>query len=131
MQIRPGGSMSIEIKAPEKIKRGDVLEGTVIIALDRDVNFRDVIISFDNTITYPNPCTKNFSGWNLVSTSQQYMDKGAGLRNATIPFKFSIPGDAPPSYKGEHIESIWRINVKIDIPWAFDIHAEKYVEVER
>ena len=123
--------MAVEIKTPEKIKRGGVLEGIVIIALDKDVNFRDVIISFDNTITYPNTCTKNFSGWNLLSVSQQYLDKGARLRNATIPFKFSIPKEAPPSYKGEHIESTWHLNLKIDIRMPFYIHAEKYVEVER
>ncbi|MGB8217692.1 MAG: hypothetical protein WCE94_10370 [Candidatus Methanoperedens sp.] len=123
--------MTIEIKAPEKIKKGGVLEGTVIIALDKEVKFRDVIISFDNTITYPNPCTKNFSGWNMVSTSQQSPDKDGRLLNASIPFKFSIPKEAPPSYKGEQIESTWKLNVKIDIPLAFDIHAEKYVEVER
>ncbi|MCZ7382149.1 MAG: hypothetical protein O8C64_11355 [Candidatus Methanoperedens sp.] len=123
--------MTVEIKAPEKIKRGEVLEGTVIITLDKDVKFRDIIISFDNTITYPNPCTKNFSGWNMVSTSQQNLDKSGILLNAAIPFKFSIPREAPPSYKGEQIESTWKLNVKIDVPLAFDIHAEKYVEVER
>jgi hypothetical protein len=123
--------MTVEIKAPEKIKRGGVLEGTVIITLDKDVKFRDLIISFDNTITYPNPCTKNFSCWNLVSVSQQYLNKGGRLRNAMIPFEFSIPREAPPSYKGECIESTWQVNVKIDIPLSFDIHAEKYVEVER
>ncbi|MCZ7384932.1 MAG: hypothetical protein O8C63_09325 [Candidatus Methanoperedens sp.] len=123
--------MAIEVKAPEKIKKGGVLEGTVIIALDKDVKFRDVIISFDNTITYPNPCTKNFSGWNMVSTSQPNLEKGGSLLNAAIPFKFSIPKEAPPSYKGEQIESTWKLNVKIDIPLSFDIHAEKYVEVKR
>ncbi|MFZ3060450.1 MAG: hypothetical protein WA102_12045 [Candidatus Methanoperedens sp.] len=123
--------MTVEIKAPEKIKKGGVLEGTVIITLDKDVKFRDVIISFDNTITYLNPCKKNFSGWNLVSVSQQYLNKGGRLRNAMIPFEFSIPREAPPSYKGKYIESIWQVNVKIDIPLSFDIHAEKYVEVER
>jgi hypothetical protein len=123
--------MTIEIKAPEKIKKGGVLEGTVIIALDKEVKFRDVIISFDNTITYSNPCTKNFSGWNMVSTSQPNLEKGGSLLNATIPFKFSIPKEAPPSYKGEQIESTWKLNVKIDIPLSFDIHAEKNVEVER
>jgi hypothetical protein len=123
--------MTVEIKAPEKIKKGGVLEGTVIIALDKDVKFRDVIVSFDNTITYPNPCKKNFSGWNLVSTAQQYLDKGEKLLNVTIPFKFSIPREAPPSYKGEYIESTWQVKVKIDIPLSFDIHSEKYVEVER
>jgi hypothetical protein len=89
------------------------------------------LISFDNIITYPNPCRKNFSGWNLLSMSQQYLDKGGRLRNAMIPFEFSIPGEAPPSYKGEYIESTWQVNVKIDIPLSFDIHAGKYVEVQR
>ncbi len=129
--IKTGDSVTIEIKAPEKIKRGGVLEGTVIITLDKDVKFRDVIISFGNTITYPNPCKKNFSGRNLVSMSQQYLDKGGRLLNATIPFKFSIPREAPPSYKGEYIENTWQVKVKIDIPLSFDIHVEKYVEVER
>jgi hypothetical protein len=119
----------LEIRA--LIKKGGVLEGTVIIALDKDVKFRDVTVSFGNTITYPNPCKKNFSGWNLVSMSQPTLDKGGRLQNVTIPFKFSIPREAPPSYKGEYIESTWQVKVKIDIPLSFDIHAEKYVEVER
>ncbi len=63
--------------------------------------------------------------------SQPNPDKGGRLLNATIPFKFSIPGEASPSYKGEHIESTWQVKVKIDIPLALDIHAKKYVEVER
>lgn len=67
----------------------------------------------------------------MVSTSHQYLDKGGGLLNATIPFKFSIPKEVPPSYKGKCIESAWQVKVKIDIPLSFDIHAEKFVEVER
>ena len=123
--------MTIEIKAPGKIKRGEVLEGIVIITLDKDVKFRDVIISFVNMITYPNPCKKNFSSWTLASGSQQYLNKGTRLRNAMIPFKFSIPKEAPPSYKGEYLESIWQVKINIDIPLSFDIHVEKSVEVLR
>lgn len=123
--------MTIEIKAPRKIKRGEVLEGTVIITLDKDVKFRDINISFVNMITYPNPCKKNFSCWNLASGSQQYLNKGTRLRNAMIPFEFSIPKEAPPSYKGEYLKSIWEVKVNIDIPLSFDIHAEKSVEVLR
>ena len=123
--------MTIEIKAPGKIKRGEVLEGTVIITLDKDVKFRDINISFVNMITYPNPCKKNFSGWNLASGSQQYLNKGGRLRNAMIPFEFSIPKEAPPSYQGEYLKSIWEVKLNIDIPLSFDIHAEKSVEVLR
>lgn len=121
----------IEIKSPEKIKRGEVLEGTVIITLDKDVKFRDIMISFGNMITYPNPCKKNFSTWNLISDSQKFLNKGAWLRNAMIPFEFNVPKEAPPSYKGEYIESSWHVKVNIDIPLSFDIHAEKSVEVKR
>ena len=48
-----------------------------------------------------------------------------------IPFEFNVPKEAPPSYKGEYIESSWQVKVNIDIPLSFDIHAEKSVEVER
>ena len=121
----------IEIKAPEKIRRSEVLGGTVIISLDKDVKIRDVMISFVNMITYPNPCKKNFSTWNLISSSRTLPDKGRRLRSAMIPFEFDIPENAPPSYKGEYIGSAWQIKVKIDIPLSMDIHAEKSVVVER
>ena len=123
--------MTIEIKAPGIIKRGEVLEGSVIITLDEDIKFRDLIISFENKISYPNPCKKYFSYMNLISGSQQYMNKGGRLRNAMIPFEFTIPREAPPSYKGKYIESSWYVTVKVDIPLAIDIHAEKCVEVKR
>ena len=123
--------MSIEIKSPGYIKRGEVLEGTIIITLDKDVKFRDIMISFVNTITYPNPCKKNFSTWNLISDPQKFLNKSAWLRNAMVPFEFNVPKEAPPSYKGEYIESSWQVKVKIDIPLSFDIHAEKSVEVMR
>lgn len=120
--------MSIEIKSPDKIKRGEVLEGTIIITLDKDVKFRDIMISFVNIISYPNPCKKNFSTWNLISDHKTFLNKGARLRNAMIPFEFNVPKVAPPSYKGEYIESSWKVKVNIDIPLSFDIHAEKSVE---
>jgi hypothetical protein len=82
-------------------------------------------------ITYPNPCKKNFSGWNLVSRPQQYHNKGTRLRNAMIPFEFKIPKEAPPSYKGKYLESAWQVKVNIDKPLSFDIHTEKSVEVLR
>jgi len=76
-------------------------------------------------ITTLTHASKNFSSWNLASGPQQYLNKGGRLRNAMIPFKFSIPEEAPPSYKGEYLESIWKVKVNIDIPLSFDIHAEK------
>ncbi len=118
----------IDIQAPEKIKRGEVLRGKVAIELDKEVKTRGVSVSFDNTLSYPNPCAKNFSSWKL-STLHQFPT--SMLRSAIIPFEFNVPGDAPPTYQGESLASVWKINVKIDIPISFDIHAEKNVEVER
>ena len=82
-------------------------------------------------ITYPNPCKKDFSTWNLISDSKTILNKGGRLRNAMIPFEFNVPKEAPPSYKGEYIESSWQVKVNIDIPLSFDIHTEKRVEVKR
>ncbi len=118
----------IDIQAPEKTKRGEVLKGKVVIELDKEVKTRGVSVSFDDTLSYPNPCTKNFSRWK-VTNPLQFPD--SMLRSAIIPFEFNIPRDAPPSYQGKSLVSIWKISAKIDIPLAFDIHAEKIVEVER
>lgn len=118
----------IEIQAPEKIKKGDVLKGKIVIELDKEAKTRGVSISFDNTLSYSNPCTKNFSKWKF-SNLHQIPD--SMLLSAVIPFEFNVPKEAPPTYQGTSLVSIWKINVKIDIPLAFDIHAEKIVEVER
>jgi hypothetical protein len=120
----------IIIQAPEKIKRGEVLRGKAIIELDKEVNARSVSVSFDNELSYSNPCTKNFSSWSF-SYPRQLFDKGNRLRNATIPFEFDIPKEAPPTYGGRALTSSWKVNVKIDIPLSRDIHAGKDVEVER
>jgi hypothetical protein len=83
----------IIIQAPEKIKRGEVLRGKATIELDKEVNARSISVSFDNELSYSNPCTKNFSGWSF-SNPMQLFDKGTKLRNAIIPFEFNIPKDA-------------------------------------
>ncbi len=118
----------IIIQVPEKLKRGGVLKGKVIIELDKEVNARSVSVSFDNELSYSNPCTKNFSGWSFSNTVQHF---DTGLRSITIPFEFNIPGEAPPTYTGRSLISRWKVNVKIDLPLARDIHAAKDVEVER
>ncbi len=118
----------IDIQAPEKIKRGEVLKGKVVIELEKEIKTRGVSISFDNTLSYPNPCTKNFSRWKL---SNLHRIPDSMLRNAIIPFEFNVQEESPPAYQGSSLVSIWKINVKIDIPLAFDIHVEKIVEVER
>ncbi len=120
----------IEIQAPEKIKRGEVLRGKAIIELDKELYVRSVSVSFDNELSYSNPCTDNFSRWGF-STPKQLFETGSKLRSDTIPFEFSIPKEAPPSYEGSSLTSRSRINVKIDCPMARDIHAEMNVEVER
>ncbi len=120
----------INIQAPEKIKRGEVLRGKVIIELDKEVNARSVLVSFDNELSYSNPCTKNFSSWSF-SNPKQLLDASTKLRHEIIPFKYNIPKEAPPTYGGKSLKSSWRVNVKIDIPLARDIHAGKDVEVKR
>ncbi len=120
----------INIQVPEKIKRGEVLKGKVIIELDKEVNARSVLVSFDNELSYSNPCTKNFSDWNF-SNPKKLFDAGTKLRSVMIPFEFNIPKEAPPTYRGKSLKSGWKVNVKIDIPLARDINARKDVEVER
>jgi hypothetical protein len=120
----------IEIQAPGIIKRGEVLRGKAIIKFEKELNARSVSVSFDNEISYSNPCTDNLSRWS-ISNPGQLFDISSKPLNITIPFEFSIPKEVPPSYKGSSLTSRWKIDVKIDIPMALDIHAEMNVEVER
>ncbi len=120
----------IDIQVPEKVRRGEVLKGKIIISLDREVNCRNLFISFDNILTYHNPCVGDFSGWSIMN-SQVFPGKFEKLHNAIIPVEFRIPENAPPGYAGKTLNSRWQVRVKIDIPLSTDIHADKLVEVER
>lgn len=120
----------IDIQIPEKTRRGELLKGKIIISLEKEVNCRNLFVSFDNILTYHNTCVSDFSGWNIMN-SQAFPAKIERLRNAIIPVEFRIPENAPPTYTGKALNSRWQVNVKIDIPLAKDIHAQKMVEVER
>lgn len=37
-----------------------------------------------------------------------------------VPFEFRIPDDVPVSFDGRLIRMIWAIDVRVDLPWAFD-----------
>lgn len=127
--FQPGRKM-IDIQIPSKVRRGEVLKGNVVISLEKEVNCRNLFISFDNILTYHNPCVRDFSGWS-IQNSQVFSSKGKGLCNTIIPVEFRIPEKAPPSYAGRALNSRWLVTVKIDIPLSTDIHADKIVEVER
>ncbi|MBU4220188.1 MAG: hypothetical protein KKA10_00970 [Euryarchaeota archaeon] len=120
----------IDIKVPEKVGRGEVLKGNVVISLGKEVNCRNLFISLDNVLTYKNPCVREFSGWS-IQNSRVYSSKSERLCNAIIPVEFMIPENAPPGFSGRALNSRWLVKVKIDIPLSTDIHAEKIVEVER
>ncbi|MDP3103238.1 MAG: hypothetical protein Q8M95_01355, partial [Candidatus Methanoperedens sp.] len=114
----------------EKVGRGEVLKGNVVISLGKEVNCRNLFISLDNVLTYKNPCVREFSGWS-IQNSRVYSSKSERLCNAIIPVEFMIPENAPPGFSGRALNSRWLVKVKIDIPLSTDIHAEKIVEVER
>jgi hypothetical protein len=120
----------IDIQIPSKVRRGEPLKGNIAISLEKEVNCRNLFISFDNVLTYHNPCVRDFSGWS-IQNSRVSSGKSERLCNAIIPVEFRIPENAPPSYVGKALNSRWMVKVKLDIPLAIDIHAEKIVEVER
>lgn len=46
-----------------------------------------------------------------------------------IPFEVTIPDDVPVSFDGELIRLIWTLNVRVDLPWAFDHKADREFRV--
>ena len=46
-----------------------------------------------------------------------------------MPFEVTIPHDVPVSFDGELIRLIWSLKVRVDLPWAFDLKADREFRV--
>lgn len=98
---------------------GDVISGTVEIQPDSPVECRGVDIKI---------------GWHTEGKGDR--DEGIGERielpaqelrpedPLVQPFEYTLP-DSPWSYNGHHINIVWAIEVKVDVPWATDLNAEE------
>ena len=125
------GSDMITISVPERVKRGESFRGRCEIQLEKEVACREIVLYLECRMTYPNPCVSNFGeSWTQEFRTTNGISAGM-LRFSSFDFEFRIPENAPPTYAGKALSCRWFVKTKIDVPWAFDINAEKEVVVDR
>ncbi len=94
---------------------GEVLNGTVTLYPDSDVNCRHVYVHV---------------GWHTEGRGTLYAQKiesqdvfqgdlQAG-RPMSFPFSFNLP-EEPWSYDGHYVSIVWDVTVQLDVPWGKDV----------
>lgn len=87
------------------------------------------------TVTYTEDFTIINEDVSLIGKVGQYAlrEEGKAITLTTgpytIPFSFILPEDAVPSYDGEHAEVEYKISANIDMPWKFDLKADRQIYV--
>jgi len=141
-------SLEIMLKK-DSFKPGDKVEGDVVLKLDKTIKARDIVVEiYGNEHTHIS--RTHGSGKNRrrvtytedVEVINQYVslmdtavsqglttknDDKVTLRNGfyQLPFSFTLPEDATPTYEGVHAEVDYDISAKVDIPWRFDMKDSK------
>ncbi|MFH8119591.1 MAG: hypothetical protein QXS37_02195 [Candidatus Aenigmatarchaeota archaeon] len=115
--------MPIKIDCKDEVKRGEKLTGNIIIGDYKNARGIEVTISCIPYITYKRRCpfVKGLKFFNIK------LEKVP----SSIPLEFKVPEDAPVTFKGKNVGMYWIIDVKIDIPFWFDVHEKKEIIVKR
>jgi hypothetical protein len=61
-------------------------------------------------------------------TSSHVVHEGDLTTGRLFDFSFGMPAEAPPSFKGEHSELVWELDLKCDES-GFDTHVNRRLEV--
>lgn len=140
----------------ETYKPGEKVEGNLFLQLSKRTKVKGInVIIYGNehtriTRTRYNPLTKKHEthvyteNVGIIDESESLLSKisfdmyGMGEQAKTtalmaniytIPFSFTLPEDATPSYDGHHVEVEYSLSAKVSKPWWFDITAEKEILV--
>jgi len=116
----------VEINYPPSVKRGESVAVSVRLNQDDVKGARAISLCLLHELKYPNPCRDNFS---YFSEEKKFeADKAA---NGILEATFQIPAKAPPSANYGQLTSRWVVDVKMDIPFWFDKHTTKEINVRR
>lgn len=140
----------------ESFKQGEMIEGNIFLDLTKNAKVRDVTISIygnehthitrtrnygkhTQTVTYTEDVTIINESMHMVEKIAKYdvtlpSNCSGGKTNLqkgqyTIPFSFTLPEDATPTYDGEHAEVKYELSAKVDIPWGPDIKQGKEIRI--
>jgi len=130
---------------------GEKIEGQINLNLDKGIKAKDITVDFygeeETHITIRRSTGKSTTsttyrenveiineGQSLIEkVSNSPVQKGGKVelspRKYTIPFSFTLPKEATPSYDGSHVDVQYRLSARVDIPWRIDIRGKKMVAV--
>ncbi|MHA2425881.1 MAG: sporulation protein [Candidatus Thorarchaeota archaeon] len=127
-----------KIVLPKKeYEAGEPIEGHVAIWCDKEYKANSVTIRFvarehtkivvssgDSSTTY----REEHVYCNEVSVLKQEGDIYPGEER--LPFRFTVPANTPSTYHGTWANVEYTLEVKIDIPWAFDVVRKGEIKVK-
>ena len=101
------------------IQLGGTLEGEVVMVPFEDVNCRGVWVE----IGYHGR-GKGSPYTNKLSEKMVYQGKLVQNQPVSHQILFTIPYDSPVTYQGDYVTIDWYVQVRIDIPFWFDVREE-------
>lgn len=143
----------------EVYKPGEKVDGQILLKLDKRTKARDIAVEiYGNEHTHitrleTRVVPNGKGGVTTTTVSVTYtedvavinegtslMEKAIGTYEPgkkivltpniyTLPFSFTLPEDATPTYNGEHAEVYYNVSAKVDVPWWSDIDDKKSFRV--
>ncbi len=65
----------------------------------------------------------------IIDEIRKIKDKGELFGSYTLSFEFKLPENRLPTYRGVYVNIFYKVATWIDIPFRFDIKAEKEIEI--
>jgi len=118
-----GSVIDVEL-ARDAYYTGEVLEGTVVLTLEKAADPRGLTLEFLGRES--TAITRGSGKHRRTYRSQQdHVNWGLTLLGPgpvaagvyRFPFRFQIPENALPSYQGMHAAVAYKLSVRLDIPW--------------
>lgn len=134
----------------DNFKPGEKVEGKLLLEVDKRLTTRNIQVEIygrEHTevtrmrynvatkthmpVTYTENVEIIDESLSLIDKVRQYSLQDTGKKIVLTPgpytmsFSFTLPEDATPNYEGEHAEVTYELSAYADIPWGFDLKAEK------
>ncbi|MFW9977946.1 MAG: hypothetical protein ACFFEJ_07715 [Candidatus Thorarchaeota archaeon] len=121
----------------KQYKTGDPLEGDLLISTDKEFRCEGVLITFlareytKIVVSGPNNTSSTHYSENVYAKRTNQIRQAGYIPSGRtrVPFRFEIPKSCLSSYHGEYSHVEYTLEVKVEIPWDFDLKSKGEVTV--
>ena len=109
--------LELTLDRPDRTyQRGDTVRGTLHVTVNKDVRCDGLNVKY-----YWSTHGRGNTDWALMQEITLFQgDLVAGQRRA-FNFELVVPPDAPVTYHGHYLNIDHYMELRVDIPWAFDV----------